>query len=85
MSALENELITLFRKMDSKQQLQLVENIRKDLEHPSLSLGAWLQNAEVLRARLEAKYGANHFPSAVDILNQVREERDDDILNSLRR
>ena len=47
MSALENELITLFRKMDSKQQLQLVENIRKDLEHPSLSLGAWLQNAEV--------------------------------------
>lgn len=39
---------------------------------------AWLEQAEALSQMLEQKYG--QFPSAVDIINENREERLNDIM-----
>jgi len=50
----------------------------KKIEHSAML--DWLAEAEKLQAELYAKYG--EFPSSVDILNEIREERLDDLMGS---
>jgi hypothetical protein len=82
MSALEQELIDRIRKLDEDRKRQVLLYI-DEIDAPRLTLGEWLQDIERLSQELEKKYGANHFPSAADLINEVREERLDDILGSL--
>ncbi|MBI5669967.1 MAG: hypothetical protein HZC41_18390 [Chloroflexi bacterium] len=82
MSALEQELIDRIRKLDEDRKRQVLLYIQ-EIDAPRLTLGEWLQDIETLSQTLQAKYGAHHFPSAADLINEVREERLDDILGSL--
>jgi hypothetical protein len=84
MSALEQELIARIRKLDAEKQRQVLNFVQK-IEAPETSLGAWLKDIDSLREELIAKYGTMHFPGVAELLNEIREERDNDILNSLRR
>jgi len=70
------------RKLDEEQKRQILDYIQV-VEKPKSSLAAWLDEIDLLREELTAKYGKLHFPSAVDMINEMREERDNDILNSL--
>lgn len=82
MSALEQELIDRIRKLDEERKRQVLIYIQ-EIDAPRLTLGEWLHDIETLSQELEAKYGARHFPSATDLINELREERLDDILGSL--
>lgn len=73
MSALEQELIDRIRKLDENRKRQVLTYI-EGIDIPQLTLGEWLQDIESLSKELEAKYGSRHFPSAADMVTEVREE-----------
>jgi DNA-binding GntR family transcriptional regulator len=79
MSALEETLLQKFRNMDEYNQLRLLEFAER-LETPKKSWDEWLKLANALHDELVAQYGENHYFNSVDVLNEIREERLDDIM-----
>lgn len=79
MSALRDEIIKKLDQLDAEQQtrvLQFIEQIRTPPDMP----GDWVADIVALEQHLTAKYGKNRFFSIVDFINEMREERDDEIL-----
>ncbi len=83
MSALEQELIEHIHNMNDEERKQVLEYIQKDIKPRQMTLGEWLKGAEALRAQLAIKYGPQHFPNAADVLEEIREERLNDIMGNL--
>ncbi|MCB9452775.1 MAG: hypothetical protein H6672_15155 [Anaerolineaceae bacterium] len=83
MSALEQEIIDRIRRMNEGQQRHILTLLDEVEGAQTIALGEALRQIDTLRLQLEAKYGADHFTSAVDILDEIREERLDDILGSM--
>ncbi len=50
---------------------------------PEISLAEWLEQAAVLREEMAAKYDPMPF-SFAELLNKIREERDNQILDNIR-
>lgn len=83
MSALEDEIIQKFRLLDASArsrvllQLQETDPPQPDEVTKTLELLKW---GEQFRAEMAAKYGHQDMPSIVDLLNEAREERLNDIM-----
>jgi len=82
MSAVKEELLGRIDKLDEEQQRQVLEYIRI-LEKPQLlTWDQWLELADQAQAELRSKYGEKHYFNSQSILDEVREERLNDILGS---
>jgi hypothetical protein len=81
-SAIEKKILDKVRQLDIESQQRVLEYI-ESIEAPAITIGEWLERIDALREQLDAKYGPNHFPSAADIIEEMREERLNDILGSL--
>jgi len=88
MSALEREIIEKFRQLDQAAQKRVRDWILHEAdESPALARQAF--NDESWRAEVEAAQAtlrpdaSGHIPSASELLDEIREERDADILRSL--
>ena len=82
MSALEQEIIEKFRQLAPENRIQLLSKLEQEVSSPQLSLLDWL--AEMKEARVTLRPDASgRVPTASELLNEVREERDADILRSL--
>lgn len=78
MSPIAQELIAKIESMDEHKQLQVLEFVNS-LEQPKMSWDEWLKLAKTLHDDLVVEYGESHYFNSVDVLNEVREERLDDL------
>lgn len=87
MSALEDEILERFQKLDRAAKARLLDKLHEDAEivwthFPSpngVTPGEWLQWATAFGAELEAKYGSRDLDS-VQALHEAREERLNDLM-----
>lgn len=79
MSALRDEIIKKLDRLSVEQQTRVLQ-FMEQIYIPSDTSADWLANIVALEQRLTAKYGENRFQPAADLINRMREERDDEIL-----
>ena len=81
MSALEKEIIEKFRQLAPESRVKMLSTLQAELTTQHVSLKAWLAEAEQVRISLSSD-ASGHIPSASELVNEAREERDADILRS---
>jgi hypothetical protein len=85
MTSLEHEIIEKFQQLDKDAQQRVRALIDRELEttdKAAFDYDAWF--AEVEAAQISLRPDASgRTPSASDLVNEVREERDADILRSI--
>jgi hypothetical protein len=82
MSALEKEIIEKFRQLAPESRARMLSTLQEELTLPHISLKAWLAEAEQVRISLSPD-ASGRVPSASELVNEAREERDADILRSI--
>jgi hypothetical protein len=83
MSALEDEIIAKFRLLDHAARERVLKQIEAELSETKpalLSPSEWLKWARQFRAELQAELGADTTVNTLDMLNEVREERLNDLM-----
>lgn len=86
MSALEDEIIQKFQLLDkgAKERVLLqLEQVARDEPIEASEQSSTLELLEwgrKFRAEIQAKYGEREIPSIVDLLEEAREERLNDIM-----
>jgi DNA integrity scanning protein DisA with diadenylate cyclase activity len=83
MSTLEREILNYVAKLDAHKQQQILDYVRELAAAPvkaQLTLTEWLEQADAFREELVAKYGVDHFGNVQDALDDVREERLNDLM-----
>ena len=87
MSIIEQEIIEKFRSLDETSKRRVLLQMERETEiaatlpTPSTSLSpeAWLEWARTFGTYIHDKYGSLS-PSSIDLLNEAREERLDDLM-----
>lgn len=82
MSALEKEIIEKFRQLAPENRARLLSTLQAESASPRISIKNWLAEAENVRGMLQAE-PSKQLPTASELVNEAREERDADILHSL--
>ena len=83
MTTLEHEILDYVTKLDATKQQQVLEFVRELTAEPvktQSTLSEWLEHADAFREELIAKYGVDHFGSVQNTLDDVREERLNDLM-----
>jgi hypothetical protein len=82
MTTLVDEIRDKIEALDEMQQLQVldyVNGLRKLKTAPSI-LAEFVAFSHRVQAEQRAKYGDDHYFNSVDVLNEIREERLNDIM-----
>jgi hypothetical protein len=74
------ELINLVEKFAPDQQQRVLEYARNLEQAPQISEDEWLIMADESVAELRAAYGENAVFDSVELLREMREERDNDLM-----
>lgn len=82
MSALEQEIIEKFRQLAPQDRARLLSTLQNEVTSQQISLAAWLSEAEAVRLTLRPD-ASGHIPTASELVNEAREERDADLLRSI--
>lgn len=84
MVTIELELLEKIGKLDAAKQRQVLAYVDSLLPEqgapPPFDFEEWLTSLSAFRDKLTAKYGPHHFGSVQDILDEVREERLNDLM-----
>jgi hypothetical protein len=80
MITLEQEIIEKFRQLTPESQERVLSSLQEETAIQQLSLTAWIAQAETIRL---AWNSTEYTPSANELVNEAREERDADILRGL--
>lgn len=83
MSALEDEIIRKFRQLAPEKRAAILSTLQEEMSSQQMSLAAWLAETETIRFTLRPDANG-HVPTASELVNEAREERDADIIRSLR-
>lgn len=82
MTTLEREIIEKFRRLDKVAQQRVRDLIAAEHSHKNdvegFNVEHWLEETRAIRMS-SVKHHQN-YPSATDLLNEARDERDNDIL-----
>ncbi len=78
---LEQEIIEAVRQLDEAHQRQVLA-LARDLGQAQITLGEWLDRAQALQEELRAQFGEGFFFNSQAVLDEIREERLDDIMGS---
>lgn len=79
----EQEIITYLNRLDSYKQQQVLAYVRElvaDTIQKKINADEWLASAKALTDELQLKYGENFRVDVQGLLDEVREERLDDLL-----
>jgi hypothetical protein len=82
MNTLEKEILEKFRQLAPESRVRMLSTLQDELTSRQVSLKAWLAEAEQVRISLSPD-ASGHIPSASELVNEAREERDADILRSI--
>lgn len=80
MSALEAEIIEKFRQLAPENRARILSLLQEEVSSQPVSLAAWLAEAEAVRFTLQPDV-SGHVPTASELVNEAREERDADIVH----
>lgn len=85
MSALELEIREKIEQLEPEARQRVIDwaKAKETISKPPFDWETWLREAEAFGKSLTAKYGENHFESSVALLHEAREERLNDIMDSL--
>lgn len=75
----EQEIMEAVRQLDVERQRRVLEFIR-DLGESPMTLAEWLDRAQELQEELQARYGEGFVFDSQAVLDEIREERLDDIM-----
>lgn len=75
----EQEIIEQVRRLDAESQKRVLEFIRSLGQSP-LTDEEWLEKAHALRMELRAQYGEGFVFDSPSVLDEVREERLNDLM-----
>jgi hypothetical protein len=78
MSTARDELHDLIERLPEEKVERWLEQIKGEIENQPFNAAAWWEDIDRLRANLQAKYGM--MTSSADIINEMREERLNDIM-----
>lgn len=81
MSALEEEIIEKFRQLTPENRVRMLSVLQEEMTIQQVDLATWLAEAEAVRLTLHPD-ASGHIPTASELVNEAREERDADILRS---
>ena len=85
MSSVEREIIEKFRQLDKDAQQRVraqIDRAAEETDQTAFDYDAWFAEIEAAQITLRPDaYG--HIPSTSELVNEVREERDADILHSI--
>jgi hypothetical protein len=76
---IEQEILEQISMLDAEQKKRVLEFVR-ELKKPQMTLGEWLARAEAFQAELRAKYGDDFFFNSLSVLDEIHEERLNDIM-----
>jgi hypothetical protein len=79
MATIYEELLALVDKLSEEKAEVLVARLREE-ETTQVDDQEWFREVRELHERLKAKYGS--FGSVADLINELREERLDDLMGS---
>lgn len=79
MSALEKEIIEKFRQLAPENRVRLLSTLQAEVTSQQVSLAAWLAEADAVRLTLRPDKNG-HVPTASELVNEAREERDNNHL-----
>lgn len=82
MSVLEEEIIHKFRQLTPEDRVRMLFTLQEEVTSQQLTLAEWLAEAETVRITLNSD-ASGRVPTASELINEAREERDADILRSL--
>jgi hypothetical protein len=83
MTIAEREIIEKFRQLEPESRARVLAALQVEVvEEQAFNLEEWLEEIEKVRLNLRPD-SSGHLPSVSDMVNEVREERDADILRSL--
>ncbi len=80
MSALRDEIVRKIDRMNPEQQQGVLDFITRTLSELEITSGDWLEEILALEKQITARYGEHHFPPSAEVINEIREERLDDLL-----
>ncbi len=76
---LDREIIEAVQKLDRERKQRVLEFIRS-LEKPQAVSADWFERVEAFQAELRAKYGDDFVFGVQSMLDEVREERLNDLM-----
>lgn len=79
-----DDIIAMFRLLDQESQQYVIRLLQQELHNPPLSLGEWLEMVKAIAITPPETTGAPPTTS-LDVLDEVREERDETIIRSVGR
>jgi hypothetical protein len=79
---LEVEIIEKFRQLPPESRVRVLTTLQEEVAQKQLSLVQWLQDLDQLQIS-RAPDSTGRVQSASEWVNEVREERDADILHSI--
>ena len=74
MSAIEQKILDQFHQLDDAAKRRVVAALEQQLDIPTVTLGAWLDEADAFRQQLRDTYGANHTIHSQALLDELRED-----------
>ena len=84
MTQIEREIVDRVSKLNPMTQQQVLDYVRQlqsdEADELPLTLREWLDKARTLRQELHAKYGDNYLIDIQSMLEEVREERSNDLM-----
>lgn len=82
MSALEQEIIERFDQLEPEAQQRIVSILQAKAQPQTISIRDVLAQADAVRVTLRPDANGN-LPSTTELINEMREERDANLLRSL--
>ncbi len=79
-STLDERILERLRGLDDAQKQRLLDFMDEEFEAPAFSIDDWLRDVEAFEAKLLAENGQNFSMDAASLIEEIREERLDDIL-----
>ena len=73
MSALEQEIITRFERLDSEGKQRLLAYFMREEEQQTFDYAAWWAKVDSLQADLRARLGAGVTTNVMSLLDELRE------------
>ena len=84
MSVVEDEIIAKFSELDKNSQINLLQTLQHQVKITEFDGEAWLKDIAEIRQHIDLeRAGKPPMPSATDLINELREERDEQILRSI--
>jgi ABC-type transporter Mla subunit MlaD len=84
MNDIQQQMIQLLEKMDEVQQSELLRYAHEILEDRKITLQDLLEFSKQSQDDLRKQHGDRLMTSSAELINQLREERDEEIIDALK-